>query len=1075
MSLNEDISRLNPQQLAIVKRFKKPSLIVAGPGTGKTRTVSVLIGDLLRKGTKLKEILALTFSNKAAKELRSRVLEYYPHSFDECWISTFHSFCARLLREQYYLVGIAPDFKLLTSFKEALLISGICKKQQTEAFQEFGKVLNMRGFQQEILTFISLLKSNLISVEEFENILNTSKDFSNRSLRRLNEILNLYKLYELEIAKTGYLDFRDLISLSIKVLQNEKIAELYRNKFSVILVDEFQDTDPAQFLLLSLLKGPEPTGKIAVIGDPRQSIYRFRGANPDMMSRTGPFKKKYKAKIFPLQINYRCSKEVLKAAQKLDWNSSDDEESIIAKSEIDGFVNLYIAKDELDEARIITRKIASLLIYGGEGYKYKPEDIAILVRNNYQIDLITESLRNLKIPFEIAGDMKFFRSEEVITLVSLLKSISLDGAERNEALSRAFSSRIFELDPIWVQAVISNFSSTSSMTTLLNKLSDNDFEDLPETSEENKIKAMGFAETINLLSMLDESSLKVVFARLLLTVSKILSNPESAEARNILHLRNMVSDYCEVFEKQHGREPIISDINSDFDEWLTYYASTLEQEQGTGSGGVNIMTVHQSKGLEFPVVVVSGLCENSFPTAHRENLLVSLKDLERLKQAADKSDRNIPFFNPYPSTYEDHLEEERRLFYVALTRAKEGVILSYPKRIGTDLAMPAPFIKEIGAKTDDSAAETRPLSISELRTNLSALPQEAMDELEPIIESVSKDLISKNLSYFGLRPRNFNPGKIDEVDIPEDFVFSASSIKNYVDCPRKFLFKNVFKIQNPVMSDQSYLIFGNAVHRCLEILHAPGGDWDKCKYPTDEDYENIIEEHASEILGSIEYFERHAKLKKMKEAFPVYRNAIFDLKQVNPRNTFGIEKSFSFNFRGFRCIGRFDRTIKEGNSLTVVDYKTSSTCKNSEKLFKLAFPEDGLPQEIQMPFYLLACKYSGYKAASAILLYVLSDAYKKKTKGLQPGFIRAAAINYGCGPEWGLNVSETQFSVFEDRLESILNRIRLDRIFDCEPSSSSEARTCIAKSQKGSMCEFLPFCQERLEQLKVEGLCKIQT
>ncbi|HQB83416.1 MAG TPA: UvrD-helicase domain-containing protein, partial [Candidatus Rifleibacterium sp.] len=122
-SLAEDLKKLNEQQTAIIRKFNRPSLIVAGPGTGKTRTISVLIGDLLQKGTRLREILALTFSDKAALELRERVLQYYPHSFDQCWISTFHSFCARILREQYWLVGIKPDFKLLTGFKEALMMS----------------------------------------------------------------------------------------------------------------------------------------------------------------------------------------------------------------------------------------------------------------------------------------------------------------------------------------------------------------------------------------------------------------------------------------------------------------------------------------------------------------------------------------------------------------------------------------------------------------------------------------------------------------------------------------------------------------------------------------------------------------------------------------------------------------------------------------------------------------------------------------------------------------------------------------------------------------------------------------
>ena len=297
-SLAEDLKKLNEQQTAIIRKFNRPSLIVAGPGTGKTRTISVLIGDLLQKGTRLREILALTFSDKAALELRERVLQYYPHSFDQCWISTFHSFCARILREQYWLVGIKPDFKLLTGFKEALMMSTVCSRQQPEAFSEFGKVLCRRGFQQEVLTFISLLKSNLVDVDEFAAAIKACQNLSDRTRARLGELLNLFRLYEQERALTGYLDFRDLISLSIRVLQNPAIAGTYRDRFRVILVDEFQDTDPAQFLLLCLLKGEDDKVKTAVIGDPRQSIYRFRGADPSMMTANGPFKKRFNARVF---------------------------------------------------------------------------------------------------------------------------------------------------------------------------------------------------------------------------------------------------------------------------------------------------------------------------------------------------------------------------------------------------------------------------------------------------------------------------------------------------------------------------------------------------------------------------------------------------------------------------------------------------------------------------------------------------------------------------------------------------------------------------------------------------------
>ena len=1065
MSLQQDLNRLNEQQAEIIKSFKKPSLIVAGPGTGKTRTVSVLIGDLLNKGIRLKEILALTFSDKAANELKFRVLEYFPHSFDECWISTFHSFCARILREQYHLIGIKPDFKLLTGFKEALIMSGICKKQSPEAFSEFGKVLDKRGFQQEVLTFISLLKSNLVSEQEFKQVLEQDSSLSKRNRKRLYELHNLFKLYEQERLNAGYLDFRDLIFLSIKVLQNPAIVEQYRKKFKVILVDEFQDTDPAQFWLLSLLKGEEKNSKVAVIGDPRQSIYRFRGADPSMMTEAGPFKKNYNAKVFPLQLNYRCAPEILSTASRLKWQQKigKQESNLTPKSEEKGFVELLEVRDDLEEAKTITRKIAALIIYGKDK-KYKPSDIAILVRNNFQIDLLAESLRTLHIPFEIAGDMKFFKSEEVIALASLLKVSCLEGTERDEALQRAFSSPLFEINPLWVQGVFAALTPTFSMTEVLDAITNEDFSKIPETTEENMLKASFFTETVRILEDCAQKPLSAVFARLILALKKVLANPDTEQARNALHFRNMIADYAELFERQNGREAVVADLIPEFDEWLTYYASTLEQDQSTGNAGVKIMTVHQSKGLEFPIVVVSGLCEGQFPVNPRESLLLSSKGLNDLKSLLDSTQRPIPFFNPYPADYDDHIEEERRLFYVAMTRAKEGLILSYPRRMGTDIAMPAPFLAEIGLKPVREQHEERPLTIGEIRTILARLPEEKLEEIRPTITEAEKK-IPEDYSVHGIFPRYFGSNIIDEVTLPEDFTFSASSIKNYLDCPRKFYLQNILKIQDPLASMKSFFFVGNAFHACLEKLHDPRSVWSQGKLPTDEELDEILLECAHPILESIEFFERKEKQKKIAEYLPIYRDAIFRLGQL-PTQTIGVEKSFRFNFRGFKCYGRIDRFINYENGVAVIDYKTSSTAKSSEKLSNLAFPQEGWPQEIQLPFYLTACKASGYDRASAVLLYVMQDPYKKK-KGFEPGWMKSAAINLGCGPEWGLPISDDQFSEFENKLEQILSEIKSDKIFDCKPSTHAEARSCLTGRPGQPGCDFIPFCQERLEQLKL--------
>ncbi|HNX74821.1 MAG TPA: ATP-dependent DNA helicase [Candidatus Rifleibacterium sp.] len=1067
-TLSEDLKRLNEQQAAIVKKFNRPSLIVAGPGTGKTRTISVLIGDMLHKGVRLREILALTFSDKAALELRERVLQYFPHSFDQCWISTFHSFCARILREYYHLAGVPPDFKLLTGFKEALMMSGICGRQQPESFSEFGKVLRKRGFQQEVLTFISLLKSNLVSVEEFKAAIADVASLPERTRVRLSELLTLFRAYESERIRTGYLDFRDLISLSIKVLHDPVVAASYRKRFKVILVDEFQDTDPAQYLLLTLLKGDDTNIRIAVIGDPRQSIYRFRGADPSMMTAAGPFKKKFNARVFPLAINYRSAGAIVAAATRLAWKDKTGSGDLEAHSQKPGFVRFFKVRDELEEARLLSRKIASLLIYGA-GLTYRPSDVAILVRNNFQIDLIAECLQALHIPFAIAGDMKFFKSEEVITLASLLKIAALPGSERHVFLQRAFSSPVFNISPLWIQAVFAKLTPVFTMQHLLDKLSAGAFAELPETDEETRVRAASFAEMVRMLDNCADEPLSMVFARLLLVIAPLLVDPASPQARNILHFRSMIADYCEVFAAQFSRQPLTGDLMSEFDEWLTYYASTLEQVEDCAGEGVRIMTIHQSKGLEFPIVAVCGLCEGQFPVKLRENLLISTSTIELLRGRFDQAGRQVSFFNPYPGNLEEHLEEERRLFYVALTRAKDGLLLTCPQRLGTDPAMPSPFLHEIGLHAEVLENEERPLTLGEFRTRLNRLSGAELADFEPVIAELEPQ-VSPESSVHGLRPRSFTIPETDMIELSQNFAFSASSLASYIDCPRRFFFMNVLRIQNPLLARQPFFITGNAFHACLEALHKPGSVWESGKFPADEDLETILTGSAMPLLGNLDFFQRHLETEGLRNALPVYRAAVFAQNQVPSTGTIGVEHSFNFVFNDCRLRGRFDRLVKiDKDAALVVDYKTTQDSLTSEKVFAQAFPEAGLPRELQMPLYLLACRRMGYRRASAVLLYVRRDAYKKPPQGMQAGFLRSAALNYGCGPEYGTEVNDGDFARFEDNLKHVLDEIRNDRTFDCRPSAHPDARSCLNHQGRKAGCEFFPFCQERLAELKIIG------
>ena len=1067
--LRSDYQKLNEQQKEIISKFRKNSLVVAGPGTGKTRTISVLIAKQLEKGIRLKEILALTFSDKAAKELRERVLEYFPQSFDQCWISTFHSFCGKVLREQYYEVGIAADFKLLNAFKESLLMSFICKRLDANAFPEFGRVLLKRGFQQEVSTFIGILKSNLITPDDFEDAIKNTENLGIKTKARCYELLNIYQQYEKERTKDNYLDYRDLIALTIQALRNPKIADIYRKRFKVILVDEFQDTDPAQFLLLSLLKGENTEIKTAVIGDPRQSIYRFRGADPSMMTPQGLFRTKYKATQFSLSQNYRSAKSIVKSATLLNWSEKQATDGELRpNSGEDGFIKFFKVKNEVEEARLVGRQIADYLIYGYNGKKYQPSDVAILVRNNYQIDLLAESLQTLHIPYQIAEDMKFFKAEEIITLVSLLKIAGTSDEETKEsALQSAFLSSAFGLNPLWTQAIISEIANNKNkISNIIKLIEENRFSELPETDEENINKAKDFVNIVRTMESKSNDEVGEVIGTAIISVLQLLNNASDTTSRNILHLRNMISDYSEAYVYFYNKKPLIGDLLPDLQEYINYYALNIELKEEKTENAVRIMTVHQSKGLEFPITVISGLCEGQFPVNLRENILLGSGNIEKLKNYFNSKKREVSFFNPYPKNDEEQLEEERRLFFVGVTRAKEGLVLTVPMRLGTDPTTPAPFFYEMGIKPNELDKDNKILTLSEFRTAITGLNQDELLQLEPTLESV-ESIIPKNYAVHGIRPRIFNKAVHDYVELPKDFSFSATSLKNYLDCPRKFFFKNLLGITNPLENNSDFFFVGNAYHKVLEELHKPGSVWELSKDPTDEDLLELFEKYAKPMLDIISFFERHRHINDIKKALLIYRDAVYKNSQIPCRNTKGVEKLFTFELDGNKIKGRFDRiALIDEKSIQIIDYKTSkSSVPNSEKMYEKSFPKSGLitdQQEMQLPIYLLACKNMGYRNISAATMYVMTEPYKKNYKEMKAGFQKSAALNYGCGPCYGKTVSIDDLNSFETKIIELLNKIKTDKSFECLPSNRENAQSCLTSDG----CEFATFCQVGLELLK---------
>jgi len=458
--------------------------------------------------------------------------------------------------------------------------------------------------------------------------------------------------------------------------------------------------------------------------------------------------------------------------------------------------------------------------------------------------------------------------------------------------------------------------------------------------------------------------------------------------------------------------------------------------------------------------VVPGLIEDTFPVKLRENLLIGNSGFELLKKHFSSDDRPIPFFNPYPQNYEDHLEEERRLFFVAITRAQEGIILTSPKRIEATDALVSPFLKEIELKPTVAQDYGMVYSLGEVRVKLASMSPEELSSLRKALGNA--DSAWKFGSEILLEPRSLGEHTIDKIRLPDDFVFSAQALKDYLDCQRRFYFLRILRIREPKEESNEYLVFGNAVHRCLAQLHSPRGPWENGKTFEDSDLEAFIHETETSEFEILDPLTKFIKREELRRTLSDYREAVFRLEQLPSKGTHKVEENFFFELEGFRCVAKFDRVLESQGGIWIVDYKTGSRLSSS-KLAEAAFPEETIPTEIQIPFYLLALRKTIDKPVAAMTLYVSDGRYQKKCKAFSKGFLASAALNLGTGPDWGHPVTQEEFERFEKMVVEILKKIRDDPVFDCKPSNDPKAPTCV--NRRSRKCEFLPFCQERIDNI----------
>ena len=607
---------LNEQQQEAVFCTEGPLLLLAGAGSGKTRVLTHRIAYLMDQGVNPYHIMAITFTNKAAKEMRERVDDLVGFGAEHIWVSTFHSTCVRILRRHIDKLGYGNSFTIYDADDQKSLIKQICKQYKIDT-----KTLPER----KIINEISSAKDEFMTPSEYET--RHQYDFKKK------KIAQIYKEYQKQLKANNALDFDDLIFKTVELFQfHPEVLDYYQERFRYIMVDEYQDTNTIQFQLVSMLA--RKYQNLCVVGDDDQSIYKFRGANvKNILNFENVFPE---AVTIKLEQNYRSTKNILNAANEvIKHNKGRKTKKLWTENEEGDLIEFHQYGTEYEEARKIIHEIEDL---SKEGYDYK--NMAILYRTNAQSRVFEESFMIKNIPYRIVGGTNFYQRKEVKDILSYLKVVDngLDDLAVRRIINvprRGIGAATIE--KINVYAVEHNVSfldacfSSDSIDTLGNA----------------KKKINGFADLIReFRRKMREGSLEELFKYITDETGYIANlkaeETEEAEGRieNINELLNKVVTY-----EQEAEEASLSELLEEIA--LVADIDNLEDSDNR----VVLMTLHSAKGLEFPYVFICGMEDGIFPS-----------------------------YMTVMSEDDDDMEEERRLCYVGITRAKKKLYLSAAKR-----------------------------------------------------------------------------------------------------------------------------------------------------------------------------------------------------------------------------------------------------------------------------------------------------------------------------------------------------------------------------------------------------------
>ena len=910
----EEKKILNKEQLEAVQHGEGPLLVIAGAGTGKTTVVAERIKYLISHNrVKPTEILALTFTEKAAREMEERIDLVLPLGYTQTWISTFHSFGDRILRQEALNIGLDPHFVLLTTADAHLFIKRNLFEFDLDYFRPHG---NPTKFIGGMLQHFSRLKDEDIGPEEYleyaqkkEREAETAEE--KEEAKKTLELARAYQKYEELKIKNSLMDFSDLIFNTLKLFRaRPSILRKYQRQFKYILVDEFQDTNIAQYELLKILAPPEKKPNLTVVGDDNQSIYKFRGA---AVSNILQFMEEYPgAKKVVLTKNYRSTQTILDRAYFLIKHNDPDtleaklgiSKNLVAVKNRKSYpVRFFHLPRVEDEAETVAREIRRLTV---ETKKYHFRDIAILVRANAHSEPFTRTLHRFGIPYQFLGPGMLFRQPEIKELIAYLKV--LYDLSDDVALYSVLGMEHFDIHPKDLANLVSfarkyNLSLFEACEAVLSSNRRR-----PSLTENTRLSLKKIVEMINrhLRLLPRETAGQILYyfledSGMLRKLANYKTPLEEKKALNISKFFDKLKSY-EIEHQDAGVYAVCDWLDLSLEMGESPLASDLDW---TENNAVNILTVHSAKGLEFPVVFLVNLVAQRFPTRERREQIPIPEEL--IKEILPQGDA--------------HLQEERRLFYVGMTRAGDRLYLTAAKYYGEGKLKRkvSPFVYEtLGGK----------------------LPQETKFEQlgllnwpRLILSPQREQVVSRRLNYL-----------------------SYSQIETFLRCPRQFKYRYLLKIPTPPSSAAS---FGTSIHLALKDFYRQvvAG-----KKPEEKDLISFLERNWQREG----YASRTHEEKSFQEAKGIL--SLFYQKAFSPtQRPIGLEERFVLKLSpDLKIGGKMDRIdqLAEGK-IEIIDYKTGKVMGQKEvdrnlqlTIYAMAATSPGIynkpPEKIVLSFYFLS-------------------------------------------------------------------------------------------------------------------------